>query len=142
MFRFCKTFEEKKNLFRKLSKFLHPDSGGDHDLMRILLETWKEIEEDHIKSNTDEMEKSEKIFAQDERFIFAQRMMNEIARYALNVNKKFNMTFISSVFEKSEKDNFITVCQFRAVLNVYEKFDVKNALDLWDDTENTKEESS
>jgi hypothetical protein len=41
MFHKCKSDEERKSLFRRLSKRLHPDLGGDSDLMALLLECYE-----------------------------------------------------------------------------------------------------
>lgn len=41
MFNKCKNLQEAKILFRKLSLRLHPDSGGSHELMVLLQESYQ-----------------------------------------------------------------------------------------------------
>src|SRR6185503_4569547 len=58
MFFKCKTIEEAKILFKRLAKKLHPELGGEHDLMILL----QEAHENYIQSSKFSQKKPEEDF--------------------------------------------------------------------------------
>lgn len=131
MFHNCKNIQDVKKLFRKAAKFLHPDYGGENELMILLKESYQmacefheKIDKEEKNSENEDHEKNrvyEKSFEDvnegDERL----KIISEIQEYA-DRNSHFETKFVDSVSEYLEKNGFITSGQFNALVNIYYNF--------------------
>lgn len=128
MFDKCKTKEEAKTLFRKLSMKLHPDHGGDHELFIKLKESF-----DNFKPTASS--KPHKNYSDffdynidpdtDDRFL---EIIEDILYYAENINKKFNPDFTLSMLHLIEQGKILSDSQEDAILNIYTKFKVEEKI--------------
>lgn len=128
MFRFCKTEEDSKKLFRRLAHFLHPDKGGESDLMQMLVEAYedhKEIVDKYQEYKAKENKKSsvkyensyEDVKIGDERL----EILDEISQYGED-HPRFSSNFVESVRGFLEENGFISSGQYNGLVNVYYKF--------------------
>lgn len=127
MFRFCRTKEEIKQLYRDLSKFLHPDKHGDHDLFIRLTHAY-EFSLDDIEGKTPKPEKKvsgmksgDIIFDIDCSLSDDFFIVRDIFAFAKN-NKKFSLDFVNSVLEFGKKNGYITSHQYNSLLKVHASF--------------------
>lgn len=124
MFRFCKTRDELKQLYRELSKFLHPDKNGDHDLFIRLTHAY-EYSLDELEGNKPKKEnkshdmKYNNIIYDVESEEFD--IIIEIFAYAKR-NKRFSLDFTNSVLEFGKKNSFITSHQYNSLIRVHSSF--------------------
>ena len=138
MFFKCKTSGEAKKLFRRLAKYLHPDCGGEADLMNLLKEAYDQFnffkeelekteEEDIPPSDGDyDFESSEGyVYKEDKRL----SVIEKIYKYA-ETHESFNTSFTNSVVESLEENERITQRQYNALVRVYDSFR------MWEDEEN------
>ena len=68
MFHKCETESEVKKLFRRVAMRLHPDHGGDHELMILLQEAYEIALEDHKphrRSSQEEFEEQLRRYARE-----------------------------------------------------------------------------
>jgi curved DNA-binding protein CbpA len=113
MFHKCKTEEDGKKLFRKLSLRLHPDCGGSNELMVLLQESY----EIFLKKTGGGKEKVEtKIFKGDERL----RML-EIMEIFADEHETYDPKFLHSICAFLAKAAFITVKQYEALSKEFER---------------------
>jgi len=129
MFHRCKDEKEGKNLFRKLAKHLHPDFGGENELFILLKESYEIYEEFCTALNNQQETKQKKgnpskysesefdIDFGDEKL----EIFEEIRKYA-KTHKKFNLSYIDSVWEFLEEKGFISSSQYNKLVKVYYAF--------------------
>lgn len=128
MFHKCSSEEEAKKLFRRLALRLHPDAGGDSDLM-ILLQEWYEYSREAINESSKKQEKEtkwsgekyhksyENIYSGDERL----HIIVEIFAYS-DSHKKFDPSMTESINEYLSENGYITSAQYNALVRVYYAF--------------------
>lgn len=128
MFDACKTQAESKKLYHRLAQKLHPDFGGDHDLMVILntsyerhinlLQTWDKCQKKAEETCENRYQKEyEDIDEGDPRL----EILDEIFEYASR-RPKFDPAFINSIKEFIEENGHITSSQYNRLVNVYYSF--------------------
>lgn len=145
MFRFCKNEQETKKLFRKLSLRLHPDHGGDNELMNLLNKTYEDVKEEIALGVYDEdrnqnIENAFSAFSPDEddieegiRVSFEKvcekiykgdsdmQILDRIMEFTVQ-NKKFKNEFAQSVKEFFEERGFVTESQYNSLVKIYYQF--------------------
>lgn len=127
MFHRCKDKEDGHKLFKKLAKYLHPDTGGDHESF-ILLKECFDMFLDYLTSgfheNTekkgdpnryqlspyDVTEGSDKL-----------KIFDEITKYS-KTHLKYNLSYLESVQEYLQEHGFITSGQYNALVKNYYAF--------------------
>jgi hypothetical protein len=129
MFQKCQTTEETKTLFRKLAKYLHPDVGGDTQLMILLQETY----EMHLHS----LENQKMIGTTESEPVYTPiwiykddprtKVVYEILKYA-KYNKRFDDTFVASIKDQLEANGKISQAQLNSILKVYKGFKMEQFL--------------
>lgn len=127
MFRKCKTAEEIKTLFRRLSKFLHPDVGGDVDLMTLLNECYRE-QLDQIQS-IGKPKKVKRTPSPKDSFspVRESRVLYEDPRSDMIIyimgymqrNPEFKSEFLQSIVDFFSRKKYVTGKQYNAALNIY-----------------------
>jgi len=141
VFRFCKNEQEVKKLFRKLSLRLHPDHGGDNELMNLLNKTYEDVKEDiawgafnenkkydfsAFEPDEDEIEEGvrvrfekvcEKVYKGDSDMQILDRIMEFTVQ-----NKKFKNEFAQSVKEFFEERGYVTEGQYNSLVKIYSQF--------------------
>lgn len=127
MFHRCVTLSEAKNIFRRCAMKLHPDYGGDSDLMILLKECYdlfiefqnsKNRPEDTDKSTILKYQKSfEDVFLNDERL----EILNEIFEYSKE-HPKYKVGFTLSIHEFLEEKGYITSSQYNCLVKNYYLF--------------------
>lgn len=125
--------EEVKRLYKKLAMFLHPDHGGDHELMILLNESYQRalmfIDEVNKFDKEEEKKKAKETkskFSKVYEDVFAfevekLKILDEMRAYAKE-HKKFNSSYLESVLEYLEENKHITSNQYNALVNVYYSF--------------------
>jgi hypothetical protein len=135
MFTDCKTPEEAKNLFRRLALRLHPDHGGDADLMVLLRKAYDEFirclemihkgkKESPPKKDEDWIKRQEEnpkypivdknIHAGDE----ILKIMDDIFEAAEHL-KNFKTNYCESIYENLEKNGYLTSTQYNTLVKIY-----------------------
>jgi len=140
MFFKCSDKQEAKTLFKKLAMRLHPDHGGDHQLMILLKETYEKfiedldryerftklVEESENKKNEKKEspkkseDKYQKVFEDvyDEEQL---KIIDEIIKYG-EKHERFDTSFTESIKEYLEENGFITSTQYNSLVRVYYSF--------------------
>lgn len=145
MFFKCLTTTECKNLFKRLAKKLHPDLGGDHDLMILLKEAY---EERYSSLEIFEQLRNEKPKDETKSYTFKKKnkpepapwdgiyekvtddiyrgdprlsIIDEILNYA-SKNPTFKTDFTNSVKGFLDKKDYITSSQFNTLIKIYFSF--------------------
>jgi curved DNA-binding protein CbpA len=136
MFFEFKTESEIKKLFRRFAKFLHPDQGGDAELMSLLMEYYKySLQELHGKKSEIEKElfkqREEKERNQENKYkrVYedvilgddALKMVDEMKAYA-KLCSNFKSDFFSSVMDFLDEKGYVTYRQYNSLLKVYLAF--------------------
>ena len=137
MFFRCKTPDETKKLFRRLALHLHPDKGGEDDLMILLQEayqlhldgisTWEESKKDTEK--TTEKQKEEPEYPGSYQQVYEDvtkdnpilDIFKDILEYAKN-HKNFKTDYTKSLIEFLEENGFITSSQYNGLVRIYYSF--------------------
>ncbi len=124
MFRNCRSLEEGKLLFKRLALRLHPDTGGDHDLMISLTDCYESFKNGDMKTS-DSKKKSKNRFEKSFENIFPGdaelEILAEIKKYSLK-HPKYNMDFTNSVEGFLEENGFITSAQYNALVRGFYTF--------------------
>lgn len=139
MFRYEKTEKGVKSLFKKLSKYLHPDLGGDSELFKILLnskdDALSKIKEERMKRSYErwgcgdvEEEKQEDdgyfkkavnpVDLMDE---MPNKMIEIMVEYSKS-HENFDPSFLIKMKEIYEKDGRLSANRFNALLGVFKSF--------------------
>ena len=122
MFHRSQTKAEGKSLFRKLAMRLHPDHGGDNDLMILLQETYDKFIEtfdDHIVKDSPLV--YEKVYENVESGDIRLKLLVDIMSYG-EQHKKFNTDFCESILDFLDEKGYITSSQYNALLKTYFAF--------------------
>jgi len=125
MFHECKSLEEKKKLYRRLSKHLHPDCGGHGDLMALLTRTFELAtrfsafdpepeEDDSEKWDGVFRHESERITEHSEKVI----LISLILLYA-SENAGFKTDFVKSIQKFLIEKGFITAKQYNCLVDLF-----------------------
>lgn len=119
MLRKCTNEDELKSLYRKLAKHLHPDTGGDNELMKALQEAYEKqigiINNEKESKSKKSYRKSSDISLSDEELI------NAILDYA-DKHPTFDDEFILSVRDSYAEYGSLTQPQRDALERVYKAF--------------------
>ena len=120
MFHRCKTTEQAKHLFRKLALRLHPDQGGDHDLMILLQECFDSHKNQGNFKEPLKYEKAlEKVKAGDPRL----EIIDDILVYADN-HERFDTSFVDSLVTFLETKGYLSSSQYNCLVKLYYSFDM------------------
>ena len=125
MFQECKSNDEKKKLYRRLSKFLHPDCGGDGDLMILLTKTYEASiafaafepdDDDYEEEDWDGTfrHESSRIYNSSEKL----DIIDIIFAYAKE-HKTFKKDFVKSIKEYLDKTGSISAKQYNCLVDLY-----------------------
>jgi curved DNA-binding protein CbpA len=124
MFHRCKNEEDSKKLFRKLAMHLHPDQGGENDLMMLLKEHYQIWLADpdrfkkRKKSTSVLYEKSlEDIMHGDPRI----SIIDDILKYA-EKHPTFNNAYTLSVRKFLNNKGHISSNQYNSLVKTYYAF--------------------
>lgn len=128
MFHKCASRADVKTLFRKLALLIHPDKGGEVELMILLQESYEMALAYHEVLDREESKEKkpprsntqtavEDIISGDERLL----IINKIIKYAVK-HPKFNTSFVESIEEFLEEKGYITAAQFNALNKVFFAF--------------------
>lgn len=122
MFHECKNKEDVKSLFRKLCYFLHPDHGGDTELM-ILLNDSYEMALDFYDTHEEAPSqfRYEKVFEDVLNGMSQLEIIQEILAYA-SKHKRFNTDYVSSLQEFLEEKGYLTSSQYNSLVKIYYSF--------------------
>jgi hypothetical protein len=136
MFHRCNTSDEMKKLYRRLSLHLHPDSGGENDLM-VLLTEWYDTSKgllDHPREKPphrrsapnshhsaqfpgDYQYVDDKVFSGDD----ALDIFEEMYFYSKS-HPKWDAEFLENMEDFLEKKGFLTQNQYNALVKTYYAF--------------------
>lgn len=129
MFFKCSTTQEAKKLFYRLCKHLHPDHGGEHDLMVLLQESYAEflkvyglLDEERQKAQRQQESIEfqvayEDVYSGDPQL----RIFDKIKTYA-HGHPNFKSEFVDSVIDYLESRGYVTSSQYNACLKIYNSF--------------------
>lgn len=130
MFAKCKTVSEIKTLYRKLALHLHPDHGGDNELMSLLIatmETALEALSEETKPFPEEFEETkEPIFQGDFRILLLPAIVEFCSDNGIELSQ-----FVVSVKEYYSKKKYVSVKQYNALFRVYNSLKHKGIEDYW-----------
>lgn len=127
MFSRCKDEKEVKGLFRRLAIKLHPDYGGDNELMSLLKDSY-EIALEFVKK----YEQSEKKHSSHKKFyekVFEDihigdsrlSIIMEMYEYSKN-HKLFKIDTTEEINEFLKENGFITSRQYNRLVYIYYAF--------------------
>lgn len=137
MFQNCKNEQEIKELYRKLAKRLHPDSGGDHSLMILLTndyETALMLKASAGKQKADNARKKKNnkhcsySMTSDSTIELGDTnlmIIDDILHYA-EKNKSFDTKFVNSISDFLTERGYITGAQYNKLVNIYRAFRMDN----------------
>lgn len=134
MFQNCKNENEAKKLFRRLALRLHPDAGGEGDLMVLLQESYETflyyistrdsgIFDPEVDITEDGYQNVyEPISINDPRI----KIFDEIYAFAKTYDT-FNTSFVDSVYEFAKRKGYVTAAQFNCLVDKYYCFEMQKA---------------
>jgi hypothetical protein len=125
MFFECKSVEEKKKLYRRLSKYLHPDCGGEGDLMALLTRSYESsISFSGFEPDDDDPEEEEwdgvvrhessRVYNTSSKTI----LIDVIMAYAKDT-PGFKIDFVKSIKDYLEKNGSISAKQYNCLVDLY-----------------------
>ena len=126
MFKNCQDEESIKKLYRRLANYLHPDKGGEADLMIILTKSFERALVELKKSanaNVKPDAKYQNIYEdipydpEDERF----EIFKEILKYSEKY-PRYKTDYINSILEYMDNKGFITSAQYNSLVKTYYTF--------------------
>jgi len=127
LFESINTLEELKRIYRKASKFLHPDMGGDNELMSLLTMSYEikkqAFEFDYFskvkkeKNKTYSNSKSFQVVKKgDKKIVFLERCFENEELLSQSEKK-----FIHSLIQWLESEGFLTQKQFDVIKDIYNR---------------------
>jgi hypothetical protein len=140
MFQYCQNEEEAKKLYHRLAKRLHPDSGGENELM-ILLQKDYDIALNRIKPSalaskfydadgvkppptpSPPSKPAETVPIGDQRLEFMKKLIELLKNVAVSPNVR---NFIIYAFKFQSKNRFLTIQQYKALKHIYEQLVVSS----------------
>lgn len=126
MFRSCQNEESIRKLYRRLANFLHPDKGGESDLMVILTNAYEKALIEFKKSENSKVKpeaKYQNVYddilydEDDERF----EIIEDILAYS-EKNPRYKTDYLNSIKEFIDKNGFITSAQYNSLVKTYYAF--------------------
>lgn len=130
MFAKCKTVLEIKTLYRRLALHLHPDHGGDNELMALLVESMEAALEAISEANPllpeGFEETKEPVFQGDFRILLLPTIVEFCSDNGIEPSE-----FIISVKEYYTKKKYVTIKQYNALLRIYNSLKHKGIEDYW-----------
>lgn len=126
MFENTETLDELKRIYRKLCKFLHPDLGGDKELMQLATEEYERRKisiENFYKKTT----KDEEIFNQQKyyRREDVDKELFKILMELTNFMKPNEEDFFLGVCEYAANNGYVTEKQYNALRGILEKVSIR-----------------
>jgi len=138
MFRYCKDTQEIKQLFRKLSKLLHPDTGGDAELMSLLIRA-KEDSSKNIKETTNTPGSSVEDYDYFEQAYGPVDLSDDIPNQMIEImvdyaksHENFDPAFLIKMKDIYEEKGEISAGQYNALLRVFTAF----RMEEWNESAN------
>jgi len=131
MFQRCQSKEEVEKLYKRLAKRLHPDCGGEHELM-ILLNESSESALNHIKSYasparfdnardvkpppspTPAPKSDQKVLINDRRLAFVKDIRKLLKRLPVN-------SPVIPIIKSLDDNQFLTIKQYEWLKNLWHK---------------------
>lgn len=158
MFHKCKDEAEVKAIFRRVAKRLHPDHGGEHELMILLQESYemalesKKVKEKSYTDYMDELKREyekrakeppkpkwepfngiyEKVTEKVEEGDPRLEILDEIFDYSSR-HESFDESFAHSVRDFLHERGFLTSMQYNALVKIYYAFNMNEPDDVDDD---------
>lgn len=124
MFFKCKTKEESKVLFRRLAKFLHPDKGGDSDLMILLTQSYEAFDNSIKNDKKEDKKQNEK---QNEKQVDINLIFQDIIELdKLNSVSPSTREFVNSLYVFFQRNNRLTDKQFKTLCNIHSRLVFQN----------------
>jgi len=130
LFSECEDEAEGKALFRRLAKLLHPDMGGDNELMALLKNAHENFKISMLTPNSKAYRKPpkyqkkqkynkvyEEVFIDDPEI----KIIEDIFEYAKN-HKKFNISYVSSIKDFLNENGYVTEGQYNGLVRIYTSF--------------------
>lgn len=122
MFHRSQNKEAAKTLFRRLAMRLHPDHGGENDLMVLLQESYEKYNETFYEEiQKDEPLGYETAYENIDEGDQRLKLLIDIMAYG-KAHKKFNTQFCESILEFLDEKGYITSSQYNALLKTYYAF--------------------
>ena len=129
MFFLCRSKEEAKKLYRRLSIFLHPDKGGESDLMSLLTSSYENI----LKSLPEIIDEScckvvyqncyEDVYKPNEKL----NIIEDMYEYAAT-HKRFDLSFLDSIVDFLVEYGYVTSAQYNSLVKIYYSFKMNEKL--------------
>ena len=127
MFSKCKSLQDVKTLFRKLSLRLHPDSGGSHELMLLLQEAYQNFLEslnsnektNPLEDNVQFKNVSTRVWLGDHKL----SIVDELFKFN-EMGIGFNFVRFHQILDFLNKNKFVVSSQYNELVQIY--YDAKN----------------
>ena len=131
MFGRCKDKEECKKLFKRLAKYLHPDTGGENDLFIMLQDSYE-----FVVQAFEDLENSKKTHRKEPKYqdlkytkVFENissgddrlEILEDIFSYQ-KAHPKFHSDFVNSVSDYLEENGLLTSGQYNTLVKIYYSF--------------------
>jgi hypothetical protein len=126
MFINCQDEDSMKKLYRRLANFLHPDKGGEADLMIMLTKSFERALINLKKSanaNVKPDAKYQNIYEdilydlEDERLGIIKEILKYSEKYP-----RYKTDYINSIIEYMDNNGFITSSQYNSLVKSYYAF--------------------
>lgn len=117
----CKTIDEAKKLYRQLSTCLHPDKGGNHELMAKLNSEYEKF-----------IKQKEKIDSENKEEAIWLNMISDILQFSQH-KKTFNADYITHLLDYYNTYGKFKESQKMSIKNIYDKWRVKQFLEKLQD---------
>lgn len=128
MFHNCNNEKDAKELFRRLAHYLHPDKGGESDLMILLQQAYentlmifKEIEKMNIEQTSKSVLKYKNVYEDVPINDPKIDIIKEIFRYS-NQHPSFKTSYIESVRDYGIEKGYVTSSQYNHLVKTYYAF--------------------
>lgn len=125
MFFKCKTIEQSKSLYEKLVKKLHPDFGGDYELMLLL--------NDAFESNIKIINEKEKNIGKEKKYVFQYgniyqgderlEIFIDIQYFALT-HSSFDMTYVESLKKFLSEKGYLTGMKYNRLVYLFYSYNM------------------